>query len=77
MKYWLVIFILTDGAWVAGAKIPNAGWAPRAYESLEVCQTRHDFAANLVKRIGKTKAKHFCTQTPEATLAQLEQANEK
>ncbi len=77
MKYWLVMFILTDGAWVPGAEIPNAGWGPRAYESLEICQTRRNFAANLVKQIGKSETKHFCTKDPKATLAQLEQANEQ
>ena len=74
MKYWLVIFVLSDGAWVPGAEMPNPGWSPRQYESLEVCKTRRDFAANLVKQIGQTEAKHFCTQTPEATLAELEKA---
>lgn len=74
MKYWLVVFILSDGVWVAGADMPNAGWSPRQYESLEVCNTRRDFAANLVKQIGRAQTKHFCTQNPEATLAELEQA---
>ena len=74
MKYWLVVFILTDGAWVAGADMPTAGWSPRQYESLEVCKTRRDFAANLVKQVGKAETKHFCTQNPDATLAELEQA---
>ncbi len=60
---------------MAGEKLPNPGWGPRAYESLEVCKTRRDFAANLVKQIGKTQAKHFCTQTPTASLDELEQAN--
>lgn len=74
MKYWLIIFILSDGTWVAGEKLPNPGWGPRAYESLDVCETRRDFASKLVKQIGKTEAKHFCTQTPDATLEELEQA---
>lgn len=74
MKYWLVIFVLSDGAWVAGAEMSNPGWSPRAYESLEVCTTRREFAAKLVKQIGKTQAKHFCTQTPGASLAELEKA---
>ncbi len=74
MKYWLVIFVLNDGAWVSGAEMPNSGWSPREYESLEVCKIRRDFAAKLVRQIGKTQAKHFCTQTPGAPLAELEKA---
>ena len=74
MKYWLVVFILTDGTWVAGADMSTPGWSPRQYESLDVCKTRRDFAVNLVKQVGKAQTKHFCTQNPDATLAELEQA---
>ncbi|NNF78915.1 MAG: hypothetical protein HKN05_12880 [Rhizobiales bacterium] len=74
MKYWLVIFVLSEGVWVSGAEMPNSGWSPRKYESLQVCKTRRNFAAKLVKQIGKTQTKHFCTRAPGATLAELEKA---
>ena len=74
MKYWLVIFVFLDGAWTPGAEIEKGGWSPRAYDTLEICKTRRDFAANLVKQVGKVKAHHFCTTTPDATLEELKKA---
>ena len=74
MKHWLVIFILTDSGWIAGDKMPNPGWSPRAYDSLEICQKRRDFAAKLVKDIGRVETKHFCSQNKNATLEELEKA---
>ncbi len=73
MKYWLVMYILIDGTWTAGADIPRGGWAPRAYDTLEVCQKRRDFAAKHMKRTGKLEARHFCTQNEAASFEELEQ----
>ena len=74
MKYWLVMFVLVEGSWVAGAKMPTPGWSPRAYDSLEICRKRRDFAAKLVKQTGRAETRHFCTTTPEASLEDLEKA---
>lgn len=72
MKYWLVMYALLDGTWTAGADIPRGGWSPRAYDTLEICEKRREFAANHMKRTGKLEAKHFCTRNKDATLEELE-----
>jgi hypothetical protein len=42
--WWLSVFMWVNGAWVPGAEVETGGWAPRAYDSEEVCQTRLEFA---------------------------------
>lgn len=77
MKYWLVIYILLEGTWTPGAEVSKGGWSPRAYDTLEICKTRRDFAAKLMKQVGKVEALHFCTQNPDATLDELKKATEQ
>ena len=72
MNYWLVMYVLLDGTWTSGADIPRGGWSPRAYDTLEICQTRRDFAAKHVKQTGKAETRHFCTQNKDASLEELE-----
>jgi len=35
MKYWLVVYIMINGAWIPGEQLE--GWGPMAYESHERC----------------------------------------
>ena len=35
MKYWLVVYIMINGAWVSGEELE--GWGPVAYESEALC----------------------------------------
>ena len=72
MKYWLVVFILLNGQWVHGADVKPAGWSPRAYPSLAVCEARRRFAQAAVKGVSKAPSRWFCTRRPTASLAELE-----
>ncbi|WP_038037116.1 hypothetical protein [Thermopetrobacter sp. TC1] len=72
MKYWLVVYILLNGVWTPGAEVKPAGWSPRAYPSLAVCEKRRRFAEKAVKGVAKAPSKWFCTRTPDAPLSVLE-----
>ncbi|HHN67301.1 MAG TPA: hypothetical protein ENK15_04600 [Thermopetrobacter sp.] len=73
MKYWLVVHILLNGVWTPGAQVKPAGWHPRVYPSLAECERRRAFAMKAVKGVSKAESKWFCTRTPDAPLAALEE----
>ncbi len=41
--WWLSVFMFVNGAWVSGASLEVDGWAPREYETSEICETRKAF----------------------------------
>ena len=46
--WWLSVFMLIDGNWVPGDEVELQGWAPRSYESREICDKRRAFAEKAI-----------------------------
>jgi hypothetical protein len=44
MKWWLSVFFLVNGTWVAGQDMSPSGWSPREYATAEECAERKAFA---------------------------------
>ena len=65
MKTYLVImFLMTNGAWVPGDIVAPDGWSRIAYDSLEQCLERKEaFTRNMAKTEYKDKIKAICTDT--------------
>ncbi len=72
--WWLIVFILVDGEWIAGADTER--WHPRAYETEAICQQRKAFAEKALAKIEKgNKAQWFCSQTRDSSLEELQRAD--
>jgi len=74
--WWLVVFFLIKGEWVAGADLDH--WSPRPYETRAECLERKAFAVNArkgIKRINPTK--WFCTKDKDASVETLEAAGDE
>jgi len=72
--HWLVVFIFINGSWQPGASLTGTGWAPRAYETRTICQTRLKFARSYMKKTSRKPTKWFCTTDRDAILQTLEAA---
>ena len=60
-SWFLTVFFLLNGAWVLGGTADAPGWAPRAYETEEVCLERRDFS---IATYAEARARN--PQAPEA-----------
>lgn len=69
--WWLVVFFLVKGEWVAGADLDH--WSPRPHESRAVCLERKAFAVKARARLDDvTPTKWFCTRDKTTDLERLE-----
>jgi len=54
MGWWLSVFMFINGAWVPGSDAGIDGWAPREYETLEICETRREFTMRSLEQAAAT-----------------------
>lgn len=57
MKYWLVVYIMINGAWVPGEQV--AGWGPVAYESEALCVESKGRAETLQGELRKVNPRAY------------------
>ncbi len=70
--WWLVVFILIDGAWVPGAEVTPEGWSPRAYETRAECMDRKAFAERALADLTNVReTRWYCTQDPDTPMEEL------
>ncbi|MBZ0218354.1 MAG: hypothetical protein K8F25_17490 [Fimbriimonadaceae bacterium] len=51
MDVWfLSVFMWVNGTWLPGHAVETGGWAPRPYESREICETRRDFSKRALEQ---------------------------
>lgn len=63
MKWWLTVFFLINGQWIAGDRLPQPGWSARAYSSESECQMRKAAAETYCETQGlQQKMMWFCSK---------------
>ena len=72
--WWLVVFVLVEGTWMAGDKLGTPGWGPRAYTTQSECLIRRKFAEKAANAPRRQPSRWFCTKNKSADLKTLEKA---
>ncbi len=50
MTWWLNVFFLANGVWIAGADLQHTGWSARVYTTQAECLARKAFAEKACAR---------------------------